>query len=295
MVNLSFKDFILSENDMYDNSENEFDAYSSWKNNEPVKYARHLQSFFGAPDEVTNSRAIWYSVDGFKRIEILDEYIMHASPAPHYDYVYCFIDLKVPHSMSNILADSSESILLDHLKGEVGARCASLSANAVTLQYVMDVVEGKVKPSKQEYELRIKSMKKMFEDGKRFKLDWWPDNTKDTDPANPYYEHVDHHHCNLLEKSAGLWANIHAKRKRIQAGSGEKMNSLNNKNAPTKKEIKLASESFLSVPLGTTGKRIKWKPVLQGIRMADGTIKKLPPGKSGSSGSGGAADGGSGE
>jgi hypothetical protein len=27
----------------------------------------------------------------------------------------------------------------------------------------------------------------MFADGKRFELDWWPDETGDTDPDNPYY------------------------------------------------------------------------------------------------------------
>ena len=48
--------------------------------------------------------------------------------------------------------------------------------------------------------------------------------------------------------------------------------------------------SELSVPAGTTGKRKEWHPQLVGIRMADGNIKKLPPGKSGSSGGGG--DGG---
>jgi len=174
------------------------DVLSQWKNQEPVNYTKHLTKFFGKPDELTENRAVWYDVDGFKRIEILDEYVMHASPLPHYDYVYCYIDLKVPHDLSNILAESSESILLDHLKGEVGARCASLSANAVTLQYVMDVVEGNVKPSKREYESRIKAMKKMFEDGKRYQLDWWPDTSKDTDPSNTYYEHVDHHCCSII-------------------------------------------------------------------------------------------------
>ena len=174
------------------------DVLSQWKNQEPVSYTKHLTKFFGKPDELTENRAVWYNVDGFKRIEILDEYVMHASPVPHYDYVYSYVDLKVPHNLSNVLADSSESILLDHLKGEVGARCASLSANAVTIQYVMDVVEGNVKPSKQEYESRIKAMKKMFKDGKRYQLDWWPDITKDTDPSNTYYEHVDHHCCSII-------------------------------------------------------------------------------------------------
>jgi hypothetical protein len=163
-------------------------SLSQWKNKEPAKYAEHLQKFFGRPDELTPNRAVWYDVDGFKRIEVLDEYILHASPAPHYDYVYSYVDLKVPHELSNILADSSESILLDHLKGEVGARCASLSANAVTIQYVLDVVEGNVKPSKEEYEKRIKSMKAMFKRGERYELDWWPDMTGDTDPKNPYYK-----------------------------------------------------------------------------------------------------------
>jgi hypothetical protein len=164
------------------------DVLNSWNNKEPVEYVKQLQLFFGPPKELTSKRAVWYDKDGFKRIEVLDEYILHSSPVPHYDYVYSWIDLKVPHKMSNALANSSESILIDHLKGEVGARCASLSANAVTLQYVMDVVEGNIEPSKDVYEKRIKAMKKMFADGERFQLDWWPDETGDTDPENPYYK-----------------------------------------------------------------------------------------------------------
>ena len=36
----------------------------------------------------------------------------------------------------------------------------------------------------------------------------------------------------------GLWANIHAKRNRIKAGSGEKMRSPGSKGAPTAKALK---------------------------------------------------------
>jgi len=36
----------------------------------------------------------------------------------------------------------------------------------------------------------------------------------------------------------GLWANIHAKRKRIKAGSGEKMRTPGSKGAPTEKAMK---------------------------------------------------------
>ena len=41
----------------------------------------------------------------------------------------------------------------------------------------------------------------------------------------------------------GLYANIHAKRKRIEAGSGEKMNKVDSKNAPTAKDFKESAKT----------------------------------------------------
>lgn len=41
----------------------------------------------------------------------------------------------------------------------------------------------------------------------------------------------------------GLYANIHAKRKRIAAGSGEKMNKVGSKVAPSAKDFKQAAKT----------------------------------------------------
>lgn len=41
----------------------------------------------------------------------------------------------------------------------------------------------------------------------------------------------------------GLYANIHAKRERIKAGSGEKMNKVGSKNAPSSKDFKQAAKT----------------------------------------------------
>jgi hypothetical protein len=41
----------------------------------------------------------------------------------------------------------------------------------------------------------------------------------------------------------GLYANIHAKRERIAKGSGEKMNKVGSKNAPTAKDFKEATKT----------------------------------------------------
>jgi len=44
-------------------------------------------------------------------------------------------------------------------------------------------------------------------------------------------------------KKQGLYANIHAKRKRIAAGSGEKMRAPGSKGAPTNKNFKQAAKT----------------------------------------------------
>ena len=161
--------------------------YSQWEHEQPVKFAQHLTKTFGKPDELTNKQVVWHNKDGFKRIVVRDEYILHGSPAPHYDFVYCYIDVKVPHEFAEDMAKSSESIMIDYLKGEAGARCGSLTANAVTLNYVLDVVAGRVKPSKKEYEKRILDMSKIFNMGKKFSVNWWPDESGDADPEISYH------------------------------------------------------------------------------------------------------------
>ncbi len=45
------------------------------------------------------------------------------------------------------------------------------------------------------------------------------------------------------KKKKGLYANIHAKRKRIKAGSGEKMRKKGAKGAPTAKNFKQSAKT----------------------------------------------------
>jgi len=46
-----------------------------------------------------------------------------------------------------------------------------------------------------------------------------------------------------MAKQKGLYANIHAKRARIKAGSGEKMRKVGSKSAPTAKQFKRAAKT----------------------------------------------------
>ena len=47
----------------------------------------------------------------------------------------------------------------------------------------------------------------------------------------------------MKKKKKGLYANIHAKRKRIKAGSGETMRKAGSKGAPTAKAFKQAKKT----------------------------------------------------
>ena len=85
------KNFKQLREDMHDR----VSAYTFWKNEDPVNYSMHLSQTFGSPDELTDFRSVWYDKDGFKRIVVKDEYILHGSPAPHFDFIYCYIDLKL--------------------------------------------------------------------------------------------------------------------------------------------------------------------------------------------------------
>lgn len=55
--------------------------------------------------------------------------------------------------------------------------------------------------------------------------------------------HADHERLSTMAKKPGLYANIHAKRKRIAAGSKEKMRKVGSKGAPTAKQFKRAAKT----------------------------------------------------
>ena len=95
------------------------------------------------------------------KVYIIDESIPHSFPADHIDY--CYSTLKIPQIQAKDGASTIEpelvgkfagvtgSIIVDGLKGEVTARCGDLVANDITLNFVLDSINGKIEPSKETY------------------------------------------------------------------------------------------------------------------------------------------------
>ena len=135
------------------------DALAKFKHADAAEYAQTLIKEFGEPDQFTDDCLVWYSISQFDVTYLKDESVTHEFPAPHRDYVYSTKVIPVDTKFAETLAHTTGSIIVDGLKNEVTARCGTITANAITLGFVQDLVEGKIpnnpEKAKKEYGKRI--------------------------------------------------------------------------------------------------------------------------------------------
>ena len=154
---------------------------SNWENKKAQEYASLLIDKYGEPNVKGGKMLLWrdvelideekykYKVKKIDKLYVLDEHIEHSFPADHIDYVYSMIaipEIQAKDGKSTIdpelvgkFAGVTGSIIIDGLKGEVTARCGDTVANDVTLNFVLDAINGKVEPTKEEYGKRILALK----------------------------------------------------------------------------------------------------------------------------------------
>ena len=150
---------------------------SNWKNKKAQEYASILIEKYSEPKVKGKKMLLWenvtlideekyeYKVKKVDKLYILDESIAHSFPANHIDY--CYSTLKIPQiqakdgkstiepDLVGKFAGVTGSIIIDGLKGEATARCGDTVANDVTLNFVLDSIDGKIEPTKEEYAKRI--------------------------------------------------------------------------------------------------------------------------------------------
>ena len=146
---------------------------SDWENQKAQAYASVLIEKYGEPKVKGGKMLLWeditlideekyqYKVKKIDKMYIIDESIPHSFPADHIDY--CYSTLKIPQieakdgastikpELVGKFAGVTGSIIVDGLKGEVTARCGDLVANDITLNFVLDSINGKIEPSKEAY------------------------------------------------------------------------------------------------------------------------------------------------
>jgi hypothetical protein len=102
--------------------------------------AQNVISQYGEPEEATEHQLVWYECGQWKRIVASKEF--HNFPAPHIDYVECFIDYRAPPDKFSALAELDGSVMVDRTAGEVSARCHDEQANFVAPNLMHDIVSG---------------------------------------------------------------------------------------------------------------------------------------------------------
>lgn len=136
----------------------------SFKNKIPEEYAYKLKKVLGNPTGYSKCSVIWEFEDKKPYIDVVvkDEYVKHTYPKEHYDFVYSRISLKpyIKAINENKVCDLKKvtgSIFIDTLKKEAWARCGGLTANDVSLAFIIDVLQNRTDATKNEYAKRIQN------------------------------------------------------------------------------------------------------------------------------------------
>lgn len=129
-----------------------------------ASYGKKLVDTYGEPDKAMSGELVWNNIENMDTVILKDESISHEFPKPHQDFVYSTKKIDVPSNLYSLFAHVTGSIIIDGLKKTATARCGTLSANAVTLHFVQDVINGKnpheFDKAKQEYANRITNNEK---------------------------------------------------------------------------------------------------------------------------------------
>ena len=117
-----------------------------WEYDAPRDYAIKLISVFGTPLYVEKNPA-----NGSAGSITFSNH-----PYPAKVFVEASLFITVPRELIGALKLSSPTILIDELTQKVTGRCASLTISAVTLNFVIDCINGTSTASRQEYDRRVK-------------------------------------------------------------------------------------------------------------------------------------------
>ena len=172
-----------------------------WTYDGPRDYAIKLIDFFGYPMYVeknpTNGLAgsiTFVNIDGFDSVRVVDANTNKFHPYPAKVFVEASLFMTVPRELIGALKLASPTILIDELTQKVTGRCASLTISAVTLNFVIDCVNGIATASRQEYDRRIKRV--VDDNVLDPEFSWWSDTLREM-KSNRFLEANDKTECEV--------------------------------------------------------------------------------------------------
>ncbi|MBT2530478.1 hypothetical protein J7E91_35335 [Streptomyces sp. ISL-99] len=109
----------------------------------PKKVAEKILDHYGAPNEATPTKLLWYRTGPWSRMELTADEVAHNFPTPHTDLLLQYVDYPVPAERASDLVAFDGSVLLDRTAGQIGARCDHEAYNTLTLNLAVEIIEGR--------------------------------------------------------------------------------------------------------------------------------------------------------
>jgi hypothetical protein len=105
--------------------------------------ARQMLDKYGPPNEATPNPAVLAPQPPLEADRADQRRGGAPLAAPHIDFLTQYIDYRVPPELTHLVTMSDGSILVDHTRGEVAARCHPEAANVLALNMVHELLTGK--------------------------------------------------------------------------------------------------------------------------------------------------------
>ncbi|MDS0258359.1 hypothetical protein NDI56_02915 [Haloarcula sp. S1CR25-12] len=117
------------------------DVLDDWPD-DPTAVAHTVMETYGAPNEATESRLIWFDNGPWKYSILYREGVSHEFPAQHTDYLEQAIDYAVDPDRYDDLGQFDGSVTVRRTRGELSAECHGEPANFLALNLAHDILAG---------------------------------------------------------------------------------------------------------------------------------------------------------
>ncbi len=109
----------------------------------PKTVGQKLLQHYGLPNEATPTKLFWYRTGPWARMELSADEVLHNFPTPHTDFLTQYVDYPVDPQRATDLVKFDGSVIVDRTAGQLGSRCDHEPFNMLTLNLVVDIMEGR--------------------------------------------------------------------------------------------------------------------------------------------------------
>lgn len=109
----------------------------------PKNLGTTLVEHYGPPHEMTSTKMFWYRVGPWAQMELTADEVVHNFPTPHTDFFAQFVEYPVDPAKVAEVAAFDGSVIINRTAGQIGSRCDTEAANTLTLNVLVDLLEGR--------------------------------------------------------------------------------------------------------------------------------------------------------